>query len=235
MTRPCLDKLLGAVAHELRSPLAAALSGVYVIVSESAVDPEAGQTLGGVQRQLQQAIRLVEDLFDVCAGSLGKLSLRKEEVALSEVVGRAVETARPALAARRHRLTVSLPPGPVFLEADPLRLGQVLTNLLTNAAKFTDPGGHVRLSAEAEAGQALLRVRDNGRGIASDLLPRLFDPFWQVPGTNARGTRGLGLGLALVKSLVELHEGSVAAHSAGPGLGAEFTVRLPTCACTATQ
>jgi signal transduction histidine kinase len=115
----------------------------------------------------------------------------------------------------------------VSLEADPLRLGQVLTNLLGNAAKFTDPGGQIRLSAEARDGQLVLRVRDNGRGIAPDLLPRVFDPFEQAPGQAARRTGGLGIGLALVKALVELHGGSVAARSDGAGTGSEFVVRLP--------
>ena len=127
-----------------------------------------------MEHQAQQAIRLVDDLFDLCAGGLGKLSLCKEVVALADVVTRAAETAGPTLAARRHRVTVSLPREPVFLEADPLRLTQVLTNLLSNAAKCTDPGGHIQLSAEVQAGQVILRVRDNGRGIAPELLPRLF-------------------------------------------------------------
>jgi signal transduction histidine kinase len=111
--------------------------------------------------------------------------------------------------------------------ADPVRLEQVLINLLANAAKFTDPGGDIRLTARAEAGQVVLRVRDNGRGIAPELLPRVFDPFWQGPGRGEKGARGLGLGLALVKSLVELHGGSISARSEGPGTGAEFIVRLP--------
>jgi signal transduction histidine kinase len=223
---PCLDELLGTVAHELRNPLATVLTGVYFIASECDLDPVAQRTLPAMERQLQQALRLVDDLFDVCAGSLRKLSVCKGVVDLADVVAAATETAGHLLSARRHRLTVSLPPEPVYLEADPLRLAQVLTNLLGNAAKFTDPGGHIRLSAAAEDGQVVLRVRDNGRGIAPDLLPRVFDLFRQGAGRgHARG--GLGIGLALVKALVELHGGSVAAHSDGPGTGAEFVVRLP--------
>jgi signal transduction histidine kinase len=118
----------------------------------------------------------------------------------------------------------------VFLFADPCRLEQVLTNLLANAAKFTDPGGHVRLTVGSEAAQVVLRVRDNGRGIPRDLLPRVFDPFWQDLRPGGKGARGLGLGLALVKSLVESHGGSIAARSDGPGTGAEFIIRLPGCA-----
>jgi signal transduction histidine kinase len=226
-TQPSLDELLGTVAHELRGPLASILSGVSAITSECGLDPFRRRTLTLMEQQSLEAMRLVDDLFDLCAGGLGKLSLCKEVVAVADVVERASESAGHSIAARRHQLTVALPPEPLYLEADPLRLAQVVTNLLCNAAKFTDPGGHIRLSAEATAGQIVLRVRDNGRGIAPDLLPRVFDPFWQGPVCGATGTRGLGLGLALVKSLVELHEGSITAHSEGPGAGAEFVVRLP--------
>jgi signal transduction histidine kinase len=211
------------VAHELRGPLAAIRSGVFVIGCEGDLAPAARRALAGMEQQARQAMRLVDDLFDLCAGGLGKLSVRKEVVALADVVTRAAEAAGTALAARRHRLTVSLPAGTVFLEADPQRLEQVLVNLLGNAAKYTDPGGHIRLSATVEAGQAVLRVRDDGRGIAPGLLPRVFDLFRQAPG----GAGGLGVGLALVKELVELHGGSVAAHSDGPGTGSEFVVCLP--------
>src|SRR5262249_37270387 len=138
------------------------------------------------------------------------------------------ETVGWRLATRGHRLAVALPPEAVTLHADPLRLEQVLTNLLSNAAKFTDPGGHIRLTAEVEADHVIVRVRDNGRGIAPELLPRVFDLFQQGVHSGERVTSGLGIGLALVKSLVELHGGSVAASSAGPGTGAEFVVCLPT-------
>jgi signal transduction histidine kinase len=222
-----LDELLGTVAHELRSPLATVLTGVYLMSSECDLDPVARQALRVVEHQSERALRLVDDLFDLCAGGLGKLSLCKEVVAIADVAARAIETAGHLLTARRHRLTVSLPPEPLCLEADPLRLEQILTNLLGNAAKFTDPGGHIRLSAMAEDGQVVIRVQDNGRGIAPDLLPRVFDLFHQTSGPAARGMGGLGIGLTLVKSLVELHGGSVVAHSNGPGTGSEFAVCLP--------
>jgi signal transduction histidine kinase len=176
--------------------------------------------------QARSAVRIVDDLFDLCAGRWDRLPLHKELVELAEVVRGAAAATAHRLAARGHRLSVSLPPKPLFLIADPLRLEQVLTNLLTNATKFTDPGGHIQLTSEAEARHVVLRVRDNGRGIASEQLLRVFDPFWQAPGSGNKGTRGLGL--ALVKSLVELHGGCAAAHSDGPGTRAEFTVRLPT-------
>jgi signal transduction histidine kinase len=177
--------------------------------------------------QARRVVRLVDDLFDLCAGSRDSLPLWKEVVELAEVVAGARETTTHLLAARGHRLTVSVPAEPVVLVADPVRLEQVLTNLLANAAKFTDPGGDIRLTAAVEAGLIVLRVRDNGRGIAPDLLPRVFDAFWQAPEAGKNGAVGLGLGLALVKSLVEMHGGSVAARSEGPGTGAEFIVRLP--------
>ena len=226
-SQPYLDELLGTVAHELRSPLADIVSCVDAISAACDPDPVALRFLNGMEQRSREALRLVDDLFDLCAGGLGKLSLRKEEVVLADVVARATESARPLISARGHRLTVVLPPRPMTLEADPLRLGQVLTNLLCNAAKFTEPGGQIRLSAEAPVGQLVLRVRDNGRGIAPDLLPRVFEPFRQLA---SGGTRGLGIGLTLVKTLVELHGGSVAARSDGPGTGAEFIIRIPSAA-----
>jgi signal transduction histidine kinase len=231
MVQPCLDELLGTVAHELRNPLATVLSGVGVIASECDLDPFARRALTIMEQQLRQAMRLVDDLFDLTAGSLHKLSLCKKVVALADVVAEAIDTAGHLLSKRHHRLTVSLPPEPVYLEADPLRLTQVLTNLLGNAAKFTAPGGHIRLTAAVEAGEVVVRVRDNGPGIDPVLLPRVFDLFQQIPGDGARGAGGLGIGLALVKALVELHGGSVAAYSDGPGTGSEFVVRLPARAC----
>jgi signal transduction histidine kinase len=222
-----LDESLATLAHELRDPLATILLALEALPGDG--DPAARQARTIAQHQARRAVRIVDDLFDLCAGSRDRLPLRKEVVDLTAVVARATETIAHLLAARRHRLTVSLPSDPVFLAADPLRLEQVLTNLLGNAAKFTDPGGHIRLTAEVEAGQVVLRVRDNGRGIAPELLPRIFDLFRQGPDLGNNGRVGLGLGLALVKSLVELHRGSVAARSDGPGTGAEFIVRLPAC------
>ncbi len=228
VTQPGLDELLGTLAHELRSPLVTIVSAAQVLANGCDVGPPARRTLTVMERQSRQALRLIDDLFDLCAGAKSKLSLRKEVVSLADVVAAATETTGHLLAARQHRLTVSLPPGPVYLEGDPLRLAQVLTNLLGNAAKFTEPGGDIRLTAEAPAGQVVLRVRDNGRGIDPALLPRVFGRFYQVPGPGQQATGGLGIGLALVRSLVELHGGSVAACSDGPGTGCEFVVRLPT-------
>jgi signal transduction histidine kinase len=221
-----IDEMLGTLAHELRSPLATILSAAHVIANECAVDPAARRAVAAVERQALQALRIIEGLFDVCASSSGKLC--KEAMNLAEIVDRAIETASHLLDARRHRLTLSLPPEPIFLNADPLRLGQVVTNLLTNAAKFTDPGGHINLSVQVVAEEVILRVRDSGRGIAPELLARVFDLYQRGSDQNHRRLGGLGIGLAVVKSLVELHGGSVAAFSAGHGAGSEFVVRLPT-------
>jgi signal transduction histidine kinase len=209
----------------LRDPLATIVLALDLHAGDG--DPAMRRNLAMAAHQARRAVQLVDDLFDLCAGAHDRLPLRKEIVELGEVVEAATQATAHLLAARRHRLAVSLPSGPVFLLADPSRLEQVVTNLLANAAKYTDPGGEIRLSAEANDGLIILRVRDNGRGIGEELLPRVFDLFRQGPDPGDSRRVGLGLGLALVKSLVELHGGSVAAHSAGPGTGAEFTVRLP--------
>lgn len=220
-TIPPVDEAMARVAHELRGRLACIL---YVLQGMPSGGAAAEKARGIAERQAWRAARIVEDLFDVCAGGRDKLALRKERVTLAGVVWRAVETVEPQLMAAGHRLTVALPSDPPELNADSLRLEQVFVNLLANAAKYTPPGGHVLVTAEADAGQVAVRVRDTGRGIPPALLPRVFDPFVQEPGECSKG---LGLGLAVVKSLVEAHGGTVTAASDGPGAGAEFTVRLP--------
>jgi signal transduction histidine kinase len=223
---------LATLAHELRDPLTTILFALELLPGD---DPVAREARTIAENQTRRVVRIVEDLFDLCAGSRGQLPLRREAVDLADVVAGARQTTAHLVAARGHRLTVALPPEPVSLFADPVRLEQVLANLLANAVKFTAPGGHVRLTAEAEDGQVVLRVRDNGRGIAPELLPRVFDLFRQGPAAGTHGRVGLGIGLALVKTVVEQHGGSVSARSDGPGTGAEFTVRLPACACPAAD
>jgi len=223
---------LATLAHELRDPLAAILLALEFHSGDG--EPAARRTLTMAAHQARRAVRIVDDLFDLCAGSRDSLPLCKEVVELAAVVAGASQATAHRLAARGHRLTVSLPAGSVSLVADPVRLEQVLINLLANAAKFTDLGGEIRLTAhrssrEGERPEIVVRVQDNGQGIAPELLSRVFDPFWQGPGGREKGARGLGLGLALVKSLVELHGGTIAAHSEGPGKGSEFIVRLPAC------
>ena len=220
------DFCLAAVAHELRNPLATILYAVAAM-TDRGDDPAARGPKAVVERQARRAARVVDDLFDLAAGSLDRLTVRPVPVDLAAVVAGAVETVGHLVATRGQRLTVTIPADPVTLVADPMRLEQVLTNLLTNAAKFTDPGGSIAVSAEAGGGWVVLRVRDDGRGIAPPLLPRVFDLYARGAERGEERPGGLGIGLALVKSLVERHGGSIAASSDGPGRGAEFVVRLP--------
>jgi CheY-like chemotaxis protein/two-component sensor histidine kinase len=180
-----------------------------------------------MDRQLTHMVRLVDDLLDVSRISRNKMELRRERVLLADAVNAAVETARPLIEAAGHDLQVALPPGPVFLDADLTRLAQVFSNLLTNSAKYTEPGGRIRLSAERRSGQVVVTVRDNGIGIPAEAVESIFDMFSQVDRSIERSTGGLGIGLALVKGLVEMHGGTVTARSPGAGEGSTFTVRLP--------
>jgi signal transduction histidine kinase len=225
----CNEEWLATLSHELRSPLATILDALE-LVSSDLVGQGAKRAGDIAQHQARKALQLIDDLFDLSAHSCGKLALRNETVQVADIVARATETANHLITARKHSLTILLPPRPVFILADGIRLEQVLTNLLINAAKFTEPGGHIRLTVTEEHDEIIVRVQDNGRGIAAELLPRVFDLHMQASDVVARRPTGLGLGLALVKTLVELHGGSVAAFSAGPGAGSEFVVRLPVCA-----
>jgi PAS domain S-box-containing protein len=221
------DEFLATLAHELRNPLAPLRNGLQVM-KVAAGNPEAVEKARGMmERQLAQMVRLIDDLLDVSRITRGKLELRRQRVDLAAVVQSAVEGSRPLIEAAAHRLTVSLPPEPVALDADPVRLAQVFANLLTNAAKYTDRGGHIRLTAERRGGEVIVSVRDTGIGIAAEHLPRLFEMFSQVRTALERSQGGLGIGLSLVKGLVEMHGGSVGARSDGPGQGSEFSVRLP--------
>jgi signal transduction histidine kinase len=170
-------------------------------------------------------------MMDFSRGSHGKLRLQMDSIDMRTIVADAIATVRPHFAARGHHLAVALPPEPLLFVADSSKLHQVLTNLLNNASKFTDPGGHICLTAETPTDGVVIRVRDNGRGISPDLLPRIFEPFHQSDDQRGREQAGLGLGLSIAKSLVELHGGSIAAHSEGSNSGAEFVVRLPVGDC----
>jgi CheY-like chemotaxis protein/two-component sensor histidine kinase len=180
-----------------------------------------------IERQVLHLSRLVDDLLDVSRISRGTVELRKEVVDLTAAVQQAVETARPLLEERRHTLTVSMAPPPLRVNADATRLAQVIGNLLTNAAKYTDPGGQVWLTVEPQDGEAVVRVEDTGRGIPAEMLGKVFDLFTQVDASLDRAAGGLGIGLTLVRSLVEMHGGTVEALSDGSGRGCEFVVRLP--------
>jgi PAS domain S-box-containing protein len=221
------DEFLAMLGHELRNPLGPVRNAAHILRRRCAGDPEVEQTAEMMGRQVDHMVRLVDDLLDVSRISRGKIDLRKQPVDLGAAGARAAEGARALLGARQHRLEVTVPAEPVRVEADPDRLEQVVANLLTNAAKYTQPGGHIRLTVAREGGQAVVRVRDNGIGIRPEMLPRVFDLFQQADRIPGRVSEGLGLGLTLVRRLVEMHGGSVEAHSDGPGRGSEFIVRLP--------
>ena len=221
------DLFLTTIAHELRNPLAPIRNALTILKAPGAGPDVLAYAIEVLDRQVKQMIRLVDDLLDVSRIARGKVQLQKEPVELASVVNQAVEASRPLLEARRQELKVTLPPNLRPLSADPARLAQVLTNLLNNAAKYTDEGGRIGLSAEQVGEEVTVRVRDTGMGIPADMLPRIFEAFTQVDGALARSQGGMGLGLALVRGLVELHGGRVEAHSEGLGKGSEFVVRLP--------
>src|SRR5262245_2105173 len=221
------DQFLAVLAHELRNPLAPIASALDIL-KQPGVDAATAATARDVaNRQLKHLTRLVDDLLDVSRIMRGKVELRKEKVELAAIVARAVETARPLVDGARHQLEVSLPEEPVWLEADLVRLAQAVGNLLCNAAKYTEPGGTINLTATCEAGDVAIRVRDDGIGIAPDVVPRLFQMFMQVAPGASRSQGGLGIGLTLVKNLIEMHGGTVVARSDGLGEGSEFLIRLP--------
>jgi len=221
------DEFLAMLSHELRNPLAPIRNAVEVIRRLAPPDPKLTMARDVVDRQVSLLARLVEELLDVSRISQGKISLKKEPIELSRILSHSVETARPLIDARAQTLTVSAPPAPVWLSADFARLSQVVANLLNNAAKYTAEGGRIELIADAAEGEAKISVRDNGTGIEAALLPKVFDLFVQGDRSLDRGQGGLGIGLTLVKRLVELHQGTVGVASDGPGRGSTFTVTLP--------
>jgi PAS domain S-box-containing protein len=224
------DEFLATLAHELRNPLAPIRNAVEVLKVTGPTGPDLAWGRDVIERQAGQMARLLDDLLDVSRITRGRLELRKGRVTLAAAVESAVETSRPAIDGGGHRLTVTLPPEPVHLDADPVRLAQVFANLLNNAAKYTDRGGDVRLSAERAGQEVVVSVRDTGIGIAPEVLPRLFEMFSQAKPALERSQGGLGIGLSLVRGLAEMHGGRVEARSAGPGRGSEFVVRLPVAA-----
>ncbi len=221
------DEFLAMLSHELRNPLAPIANAVRLLGLEGAHEtPIQAQARDIIERQMGQLQHLVDDLLDVSRVTSGRLQLRRAVLTIGDIVKHSVETARPLIEQRRHELTLSLPAEPIWLNADGARLEQVVSNLLTNAAKFTDEGGHIWLTVATEGDRCVLRVKDTGIGITPDLLPRIFDLFSQSQQTLDRSQGGLGIGLALVQRLTELHGGTVEVRSA-LGQGSEFTLRLP--------
>src|SRR5262245_36513458 len=221
------DEFLATLAHELRNPLAPVRNAVHLLHLQSPPGGEGKWPLQVIDRQMVQMTRLIDDLMDVSRITRNKLQLRTQRIELSEIIRAAVETSRPMLERSGHELTVTVPPERLYLHADPTRIAQALSNLLNNAAKYTEWGGRVWLTAERQGSDVVLKVRDTGIGIAAEMLPRIFDMFAQADRSLDRAQGGLGIGLTLVKRLVEMHGGSVLAQSEGPGKGSEFTIRLP--------
>ena len=221
------DEFIAVLAHELRNPLAPIRNAVFILKRRGSDDAQLSWAVSIVERQVAQMARLLEDLLDVSRLTLQKMKLRKVRVTLDSIIESALETSRPLIEQHGHFLELDLVPGPVYVEADPARLAQVFSNLLNNAAKFTDRGGRLNLALRVEAGEAVVSVRDNGIGIAPDMAPRLFGLFSQASPALTRSHEGLGIGLSLVRGIVELHGGKVSASSAGTGKGSEFVVRLP--------
>jgi PAS domain S-box-containing protein len=221
------DEFLAMLSHELRNPLAPILNAVQILRLQGDGNPLQQQARSIIERQVGQLARLVDDLLEVSRITTGRVRLNRDRLDVRGVVERAVETARPVIDRHEHELSVSLPEAPIWLHADPTRLEQVLVNLLSNAAKYTDDRGRIWLTAQREGDHAVLRVRDTGIGIAPDLLSHIFDVFTQADRALDRSEGGLGIGLSVVRRLVEMHGGTVEAQSAGPGRGSEFTVRLP--------
>jgi signal transduction histidine kinase/ActR/RegA family two-component response regulator len=221
------DEFLAMLAHELRNPLAPLRNALHILQTPSAEASLRRMAEEVMDRQTQQLTRLVDDLLDVSRITSGKIQLHPETIELATVVMRAVEIARPLIETQEHQFKLSLPPEPVLLRGDLVRLAQALANVLNNAAKYTPKRGHITLVAERAHADVIIRVRDDGIGIAQEFLPRIFDFFTQADRSLDRAQGGLGIGLTLVKTLVEMHGGSIQASSAGLGQGSEFVVRLP--------
>ena len=221
------DEFLAILAHELRNPLAPIRNSLHILRLTARQDPGIERIAEMMERQVNLMVRLVDDLLEVSRITRGKIQLRKEKVEVADVVRSAVETSRPLIDAGGQRLTLEIPPEPLVLEGDPIRLAQILANLLNNAAKYTEPGGRIDLSVARESRDVVISVRDTGIGIPPAMLPRIFELFTQVEHLADRAQGGLGIGLTLVRNLTEMHGGSVTARSEGPGQGSEFLVRLP--------
>lgn len=222
------SEFLAILAHELRNPLAPIRNAVQILNREGALGPESQWALSAIERQVRQMARLIDDLVDVARITSNRFELRRERVDLASVLRLAIETSGTLLRAAGQDFTMVLPESPIYLDADPIRLAQAVSNLLNNAAKFTDRGGHIWLVADRSGSDAVITVRDTGVGISRTMLPHVFEMFTQGEQAHSRTIGGLGIGLTLVKRLVEMHGGTVAADSAGQNMGSTFVIRLPT-------
>ncbi|MDB5312042.1 MAG: luxQ 2 [Gemmataceae bacterium] len=218
---------LALLAHELRNPLAPIRNGLEIIKLGDADRPAVEQARAMMERQLGHLVRLIDDLLDLSRITKGKIDLRRDRIDLAGPVQDAVEACRSLVEERGHHLAVTFPPRPVYVDGDRTRLAQVFANLLNNSARYTPRGGHIKLAVERQGSDVVVTVGDDGAGVPADVLPRVFDMFTQADRSLERSEGGLGIGLALVKGLVELHGGTVSARSDGPGRGSEFGVRLP--------
>jgi signal transduction histidine kinase len=221
------DEFLATLGHELRNPLAPLLTGLELLKAARIQDARVAQTAGIMERQIKHLVRLVDDLLEVSRITRGLIDIQREPLDLATILQSAVDTTRPLVEASRHELRLQVPDEPVPVAGDAVRLTQVFSNLLANAAKYTNPGGRIVVTLERDGCRARVSVRDNGIGIPDDQLMSIFDMFTQVDRSNRRAQGGLGIGLTLVRSLIDLHGGSVEAHSGGPGGGSEFIVNLP--------
>jgi PAS domain S-box-containing protein len=221
------DEFLAILSHELRNPLAAILNAIQIFHLAKEADPVQAKARGIVERQIGRLIHLVDDLLETTRIATGAVVLRLERCDGGEIVRRAIEGLSHAVAMQGHRLSVSIQSRPIWLDADPSRIEQVVTNLLINAIKYTDHGGRIDISVTQDRAEMVLRVRDSGIGIAPELLPRVFELFTQADRSLIRSQGGLGIGLTIVQRLVKMHQGTVEASSRGLGLGSEFVVRLP--------
>jgi signal transduction histidine kinase len=221
------DEFLAMLAHELRNPLVPIMTGLKTFQLIEPKVPKLQRARDAMERQVRHMVRLVDDLLDVSRVTAGKIELRKDVVDVAAIVQQAVQTSQPLMAEKSHELAISLPGERLELVVDPARLAQIISNLLSNAAKYTDPGGRIELSAAAVGADVEIHIKDNGRGIRPEMLPQVFGLFVQSDRTLDMAQGGLGVGLTLVKRLVELHGGTVSARSAGEGTGSEFIVRLP--------
>ena len=222
------SEFLAILAHELRNPLAPIRNAVQILNRECALAPESQWALSAIERQVRQMARLIDDLVDVARITSNRFELRRERVDLASVLRLAIETSGTLLRAAGQEFTTVLPESPIYLDADPIRLAQAVSNLLNNAAKFTDRGGHIWLVVERNGSDAVITVRDTGVGISRAMLPHVFEMFTQGEQAHSRTLGGLGIGLTLVKRVVEMHGGTVAADSAGQNMGSTFVIRLPT-------